>query len=136
MKLLAHFRNPEPTTIYHRIGGHEALEVVVEDFYARVLADQQLAGFFTGTNMNRLKGKQVEFFAAALGGPEPYTGAPMKQVHQGRGITMHHFTLVATHLSEALKAAGVPAGTVTDIISAVAPLAPEIASGDTNTAPV
>ena len=45
--------------------------------------------------MNRLKGKQVEFFAAALGGPEPYTGAPMKQVHQGRGITMLHFNLVA-----------------------------------------
>ena len=61
-------------TIYDRIGGYEAIEVVVEDFYVRVLADDQLSGFFTGTNMNRLKGKQIEFFAAALGGPEPYTG--------------------------------------------------------------
>ncbi|ORW44052.1 hypothetical protein AWB90_16075 [Mycobacterium paraense] len=69
MKMLAHFRKPEPHTIYDRIGGHEAIEVVVEDFYVRVLADSQLAGFFTGTNMNRLKGKQAEFFAAALGGP-------------------------------------------------------------------
>ncbi len=136
MKLLAHFRNPEPTTIYDRIGGHEALEVVVEDFYVRVLADDHLSGFFTGTNMNRLKGKQVEFFAAALGGPEPYTGAAMKQVHQGRGITMHHFNLVARHLSDALAAAGVPAGTVTDIIGAIAPLAPEIASGENSTATV
>jgi hemoglobin len=81
--------------------------------------------------MNRLKGKQVEFFAAALGGPEPYTGAPMKQVHQGRGITMHHFSLVAGHLSDALAAAGVPAATVTEILSAIAPLAPEIASPET-----
>jgi truncated hemoglobin YjbI len=32
--------------------------------------------------------KQAEFFAAALGGFEPYTGAPMEQVHRGRGITM------------------------------------------------
>ena len=94
-------RKPEPATIYDRIGGHEAIEVVVEDFYVRVLADDQLSGFFTGTNMNRLKGKQVEFFAAALGGPEPYTGAPMRQVHQGRGITMHHFSLVAGHLADA-----------------------------------
>jgi hemoglobin len=113
MKMLAHFRKPEPNTIYDRIGGHEALEVVVDDFYVRVLADGQLSGFFTGTNMNRLKGKQVEFFAAALGGPEPYTGAPMKQVHQGRGITMHHFSLVAGHLAEALAAAGVSSATVT-----------------------
>ncbi|MEE6176592.1 group I truncated hemoglobin [Mycobacterium sp. 050134] len=130
MKILAHFRKPEPATIYDRIGGHEALEVVVEDFYARVLADEQLSGFFSGTNMNRLKGKQVEFFAAALGGPEPYTGAPMKQVHQGRGITMLHFNLVAGHLADALGAAGVPSATVAEILGAIAPLAPEIATSD------
>jgi hemoglobin len=43
--------------------------------------------------MARLKGMQVEFFAAALGGPDPYTGAPMRDVHHGRGITMGHFGL-------------------------------------------
>ncbi|MBF5002548.1 group 1 truncated hemoglobin [Nocardia sp. BSTN01] len=118
---------PAPS-IYEQIGGHEALETVVEDFYVRVLADEDLAGFFSGTNMSRLKGRQVEFFAAALGGPEPYTGAPMKQVHQGRGITMHHFTLVAAHLTDALVAAGVQEPTLGEIIGAIAPLAPEITS--------
>lgn len=133
MRILARFRKPEPATIYERIGGQEALEVVVVDFYVRVLADDHLSGFFTGTNMSRLKGRQVEFFAAALGGPEPYTGAPMKQVHQGRGITMHHFSLVAGHLADALAAAGVSSATVTDILSAIAPLAPEIASPEPST---
>jgi hemoglobin len=114
------------STIYAQIGGAEALEVVVDDFYARVLADPELAGFFSGTRMPRLKGKQVEFFAAALGGPEPYTGASMRQVHQGRGITMHHFNLVATHLTRALEAAGVPPETVDQIIGAIAPLSADI----------
>lgn len=118
-------------TIYEQIGGGEALEAVVADFYDRVLADEQLAGFFSGTNMARLKGKQVEFFAAALGGPEPYTGAPMRQVHQGRGITMHHFNLVAGHLSASLAGAGVPEAVVGQIIAAVAPLADEIATART-----
>jgi hemoglobin len=136
MKILARFRSPRPTSIYDRIGGHEAIEAVVEDFYVRVLADDQLRGFFAGTKMNRLKGKQVEFFAAALGGPEPYTGAAMKRVHQGRGITMHHFSLVAAHLADALAAAGVPSGTVVEILGAIAPLAPDIASADTTTAQV
>jgi hemoglobin len=86
--------------------------------------------------MNRLKGKQVEFFAAALGAPQVYSGAPMKQVHQGRGITMHHFSLVATHLADALAAAGVSPATVTEILSVVASLAPDIASGETSTATV
>ena len=118
----------EPSTIYDAIGGYPAIELVVEDFYRRVLADDRLSGFFTGSNMNRLKGKQVEFFAATLGGPEPYTGAPMKQVHQGRGIMMSHFGLVAGHLADALSEAGVPPATVEEIISAIAPLAADIAS--------
>ena len=116
------------TSIYEQIGGAEALETVVDDFYDRVLADDELAGFFTGTNMARSKGKQVEFFAAALGGPMPYTGVPMRQVHQGRGITMHHFNLVAGHLTDSLSAAGVPDETVVQIIGAIAPLADDIAT--------
>ncbi len=150
--LFARSRQPQPVSIYDNIGGHEAIEVVVEDFYVRVLADDQLAGFFTGTNMSRLEGKQTESFAAALGGPEPYTGAPVKLVHQGRGIRMHHFSLVAAHLGDAIAPigwqttrrarlrracdrlrAGVPSATVTDILGAVAPLAPDIASGETTT---
>jgi hemoglobin len=118
----------EPASIYDAIGGYQAIEIVVDDFYTRVLSDDQLSGFFTGSNINRLKGKQVEFFAAALGGPEPYTGAPMKQVHQGRGIMMSHFTLVAGHLADSLSAAGVAQATIDDIMGAVAPLAAEIAS--------
>ncbi len=68
------------------------------------------------------------FFAAALGGPEPYTGAPMRQVHKGRGITKHHFNLVAGHLAASLEAAGVPAATSGQILAAIAPLADEIAT--------
>jgi hemoglobin len=116
------------SSIYEQIGGAPAIETVVEDFYARVLADNELAGFFTGTNMSRLKGKQAEFFAAALGGPEPYSGASMRQVHQGRGITMHHFNLVAGHLRESLSAAEVPGEIIEQIIAAIAPLADDIVS--------
>ncbi|WAC92546.1 group I truncated hemoglobin [Mycobacterium sp. Aquia_213] len=123
-------------SIYTQIGGYEAIEDVVDDLYDRVLADDELCGFFIGTNMNRLKGKQVEFFAAALGGPESYTGAPMKLVHQGRGIAMRHFDLVVQHLVNALNTAGVPPRTMGQIISAIAPLAPEIASGGATTAPL
>lgn len=122
---------PDPDTappIYDRIGGREALEAVVENFYDRVLADGALLPFFTGVNMSRMKGRQVEFFAAALGGPDPYIGAPMKQVHQGRGITRYHFDLVACHLTDALAGAGVPSDLVAEVIAAVSPLADDIAS--------
>jgi hemoglobin len=116
------------TSIYGKIGGQEALIAVVDDFYTRVMADAQLAPFFAGANMSRLKGKQVEFFAAALGGPDEYSGQPMKEAHRGRDIGQVHFDLVAKYLTEALTNAGVPDDMTATIIATVAPLSRDIVS--------
>jgi hemoglobin len=114
------------TSVYEAIGGETALTAVVDDFYERVLIDPQLAPFFAGANMNKLKGRQVEFFAAALGGPHLYDGPSMRDAHAGRGISKADFDKVAYHLTAALVAAGVPGALVTQIISAIAPLADDI----------
>ena len=116
------------TSIYYAIGGEPALVAVVDDFYERVTGDPELGGFFAGTNMAKLKGRQVEFFAAALGGPHVYTGATMRDAHRGRGIGQEHFDLVAGHLVAALSAAGVPDETINNIIGLIGPLAEEIVS--------
>jgi len=115
-------------SVYDKIGGEDALVTVVDDFYERVLTDPQLASFFAGTNMNRLKGRMVAFFAQALGGPELYDGGSMRDVHTGRGIAQSDFDSVAKHLTDSLFAAGVPDDLVGQIIGAIAPLAPEIVS--------
>jgi hemoglobin len=115
-------------SIYDTIGGEPALVAVVDDFYTRVLADPQLAGFFAGANMPKLKGRQVEFFAAALGGPDVYQGGSMRQVHQGRGISQADFDKVAVHLTASLAAAGVPEETIGQIAAAITPLAGDIVS--------
>jgi hemoglobin len=115
-------------TIYQAIGGDPALAAVVDDLYVRILRDPELGGFFAGANMPRLKGRQVEFFAAALGGPEPYSGASMRDAHRGKGICQQHFDLVAGHLAAALSDAGIPDDTVGQILAAIAPLASQIVS--------
>ncbi|MGH3168789.1 MAG: group I truncated hemoglobin [Trebonia sp.] len=114
------------TSIYDAIGGDDALVAVVDDFYDRVLADPDLAPYFAGTRLPALKGKQVEFFAGALGGPQVYQGQSMRQVHAGRGITQSAFDKVAYHLTSSLVTAGVPGDLVSQIIGAVAPLADDI----------
>jgi hemoglobin len=115
-------------SIYEAIGGEPALTAVVDDFYVRVLADPQLAGFFAGVSMPKLKGRQVEFFAAALGGPDLYRGADMREVHAGRGISQADFDKVAFHLTASLAAAGVPPETIGQIGAAITPLAGDIVS--------
>ena len=119
---------PAGASIYDAIGGETALAAVVDDLYERVTGDPELAGFFAGTNMAKLKGRQVEFFAAALGGPHTYTGATMREAHRGRGIGQEHFDLVAGHLIAALGAAHVPGETINQITGLLGPLAPEIVS--------
>lgn len=116
------------SSLYEIIGGEAALSPVVDDFYARVLADPELRGFFAGTNMTRLKGRQVEFFAAALGGPLPYTGPSLRDAHRGRGIEQKHFDLVAGHLVAAFGAAGVPPDVIGRIAGEVSSLASQIVS--------
>jgi hemoglobin len=130
MGILTRFRRPGAASLYEKVGGHDALEVVVEDFYCRVLDDDHLAGFYAGSNMKCVKARQVEFLSAVLGGPGPYSGTPIRQVHEGRGITMHHFSMVAAHLADSLCAAGLHPDTITEILQAIAPLAGEIASED------
>ena len=95
-----------------------------------MLDDDHLAGFYAGSNMKCVKARQVEFLSAVLGGPGPYAGTPMRQVHEGRGITMHHFAMVAAHLADSLRAAGLHPDTITEILRAIAPLAGEVASED------
>ena len=116
--------------------GYEAIEVVVEDFYVRVLADDQLSGFFTGTNMNRLKGKQVEFFAAALGGARGLHRRADEA--SASGSRNHHAPLQPGGRASGRRArrGRRPATTVTEILSAIAPLAPEITSGEASPATV
>jgi hemoglobin len=128
MGMLTRFRKPGTASLYEKIGGHDALEVVVEDFYCRVLDDDHLSSFYAGADMKRVKAKQVEFLTSVLGGPGTYTGRSMRQVHEGRGISMHHFAMVAAHLADSLCAAGLHPDTITEILHAVAPLAGEIAS--------
>lgn len=119
---------PDGGSLYERIGGHGALETVVDDLYRRVLADERLSPFFAGSNLTRMKGRQVEFLAALLGGPAPYVGPSVRTVHRGRGITVDHFNSVAVHLADALRAAGLDRDLTDRVIDAVAPLAVDIAT--------
>ena len=116
-------------SIYESIGGEAALAAVVDDLYERILADDVLSAFFVGAKLAKLKGRQVEFFGEALGGPMVYEGGTMKDVHLGLGIERAHFDRVVEHLAASLAAAGVPEATIAEIAAVLTPLADDIVSG-------
>lgn len=115
-------------SIYDEIGGAPALAAAVEDFYTRVLADTELAGYFQGVDVERLKAHQRSFLAAAIGGSEIYAGRPMKEAHASLGITQKHFDRVVGHLVDTLTELSVPAETIGEVGSKLIPLQWEIVS--------
>lgn len=93
---------------YEAIGGGSAVSAVVNDFYDRVLGDPQLAPYFEGVDLARVKRHQVLMVSQVLGGPEAYTGRPLSEAHAGLGIDHDDFTAVVGHLAAAMEDAGVP----------------------------
>ncbi|GAB2853031.1 group 1 truncated hemoglobin GlbN [Actinocorallia aurea] len=109
-------------SIYDAIGGAAAVGTAVDDFYLRVTADPELAPYFTGADLARLKAHQRAFIAAAVGGPEIYRGRDMAAAHSGLAITNAHFDRVVAHLAATLEKLDVPAGTIGEIGAALSPL--------------
>ncbi|WP_338729882.1 group 1 truncated hemoglobin [Haladaptatus sp. DJG-WS-42] len=106
-------------TVYREIGGREAIENVVEDFYSAVLADDQLVDYFEGMDMHALRAHQVQFISSVTGGPVEYAGADMREAHAHLDIDEADFDAVGTHLERALRENGVAEDAVTGIMSKV-----------------
>jgi hemoglobin len=111
-------------TDYESIG-ERGFQKVVGLFYARVLMDKELAGFFEGRSMISLREHQIQFLAYVTGGPE-YKGRNVASAHRGLGIRESHFSKVAGHLIEALKAYATPQEIIDRIVASALGLKPQI----------
>jgi hemoglobin len=113
-------------TLYDRLGGEEAIAAVVDEFYDRVLADDDLVDYFTDTDTDALRDHQTAFISHATGGPVAYDGRDMADAHRGLDITDEDFDRVAVHLQEALAAVDVAEDDIDAVLDEVAALKPAI----------
>jgi len=119
----------ESATLYERIGGEQAIAMLVDKFYDRVLADPELAPFFKDTSMDHLLNMQREFFTVAMDGPTQYTGMDLTEAHYGRGITTRHFSRYVQHLTDTLRDIGVVEKDIEDIIPRISLYANHVCGG-------
>ena len=108
------------------MGGEQAFQSIVAEFYRRVLADPSLAPFFAHVDMAALQEHQAAFLIQALGGPKQYQGRDLKTAHAGLQIQKKDFYAVADHLVNALSAMGVDEDTVGEVVDRLEPLSREI----------
>lgn len=107
------------TSLFERLGGDEALDVVVDLFYQKILGDDRVSHFFEGINMPRLKIHQKRFMKTAFGGGH-HSDADLVAAHHGLEIQDEHFTAVAENLSESLSESGVSEPLIEEVIGIVA----------------
>jgi len=96
---------PEPT-LYQRLGGREAIKLVVDDFVANMAADPRVNGRFKGLDAARVAKLQTNLadqICDAAGGPCAYLGRDMKTAHTGMGITEAEWTATVEDLVKALN---------------------------------
>jgi hemoglobin len=115
---------------YQAVGGAPAIASVVDLFYTRVLADPQLSGYFTGTDLTRLKRHQVQLVSQVMGGPVTYEGPELAEAHKGRGITGGDFGKVVVHLVSALEAHEVPDDIIGRVVKALGATQDDIVSAN------
>ncbi|WP_435158930.1 group I truncated hemoglobin [Haladaptatus sp. DFWS20] len=109
-------------SVYGEIGGRDAVEAVVTDFYDRVLSDDQLIPYFEGMDMDELRAHQIQFISAVAGGPVEYSGADMREAHIHLDIDEADFEAVGTHLETALRTNGVGEDNIDAIMAEVVAL--------------
>lgn len=109
---------------YDRIGGAPAVTAVVDEFYRRLVVDEQVGHFFERVPLSGLKRHQVLMLTKVLGGPDRYDGRSLDAAHAGLGITDSDYDRVVMHLVDCLTEAGVPddvLGRAGEVLTAVRP---------------
>ncbi|MET8911723.1 group 1 truncated hemoglobin [Micromonospora sp. NPDC004551] len=104
-----------PISHYERIGGAAAVKAAVELFYDKVLADPELAGYFTAVNMSEQRRHLALMLAVVLGGPNEYAGRGLAEAHQPLNIPVAHYAKVGEHLTATLSELGVPGDVIADV---------------------
>lgn len=96
-------------SVYELLGREHGIRTAVDRFYERVLADPQLADYFTGVDMNRLRWHQVTLLSTVTGGPATYEGRDLGEAHAHLDISGADFDRVVAHLDDTLEELGVDA---------------------------
>ena len=90
------------TTHYVKYGSR-LTSGMAECFYDRVLVDPELAPFFEGIDVEKLREHLADFLTVLTGGPNLYKGRDHLAAHQGLKISEADFDRLMVHVAAVAK---------------------------------
>ncbi|RCJ23484.1 hypothetical protein A6S26_02785 [Nostoc sp. ATCC 43529] len=113
--------------LYDKLGGAAGVELAVEKFYEKVLADERVKHFFVHTDMRQQKQHQKDFMTYAFGGAQHWNGRTMRDAHKElvaeMGLTDSHFDAIAEDLVATLVEMEVPQTLIDEVVQIVGSVA-------------
>ena len=125
----SHKKPAAEKSLYHRIGGYDAVAAVVDDFMGRLTGDPALKHYFDGMDKKSgMKTRQliVDMVCNVTGGPCYYTGRDMVTTHTGMGITEAHWEISVQHFIATLDKFNVPGKEKNELLAIVGSLEGDI----------
>lgn len=98
----------EPS-LYARLGGADALRLIIHDFVQAMVQDMMIGFFFRDVDPVQLERREFQFTARFLGADIPYEGRSIRTAHAPHPIMGGQFDRRRKILEEAIDAHGVPA---------------------------
>ncbi|GAB3685637.1 hypothetical protein GCM10028857_16460 [Salinarchaeum chitinilyticum] len=116
-------------SLYDRLGGHDAIRAVVDDFYDRLIDDPELGPFFEDADLEHLRRTQTDFLCEAAGGPEIYEGPSVRDAHLEVSFEPEHVERAVELLQESLDAFDVDDEDAELVVGAVAAYEADLLAG-------
>jgi hemoglobin len=105
-------------TLYQRLGQREGIARITRTLIENHLANPLVSTRYANSeNMARVEQRVVEFFCAAAGGPETYSGQDMLATHRGMNISEQEFVSVIDDAMAALETHGIDAATRNEVLA-------------------
>src|SRR5947209_16238193 len=98
-------------TLYHRLGGDDAIAAATDHVLPRLLDDSLLKAYFNHLSQDsfrKLRQHFVDFLVSAVGGPAYYTGLDMRTTHAGLGINEGEWQAFINNIRATLEHLRVP----------------------------
>jgi hemoglobin len=113
-------------SLYERLGGLDAITMVIDSFSARCAGDDRINGKFARTDIPRLRKMLVDQICEGTGGPCSYSGRDMRAAHDGMGVTAGEFDALVEDLVAALDEFNVPKAERDELLGLLGPMRSDI----------
>ncbi|MEV0461295.1 group I truncated hemoglobin [Catellatospora methionotrophica] len=114
------------SSAYDLIGGAPSVREAVDRLYTYLLADEQLADYFDGIDLPRLKGHMVMLLTHVLGGPTGYPVENLGPAHARLNISVAHYERVAQYAAGVLFELHAPMDVILQVGQVLASVQPLI----------